>query len=67
VRFNLEPVLKRQKPPLTVYGLAQKTGLNYPGLLRLSRNERRGIEFETLDKLCAALNCRPGDLLVREA
>jgi len=49
----------------TRYWLAQETGIQYKTLARIQRAESTNrIELSTLDKICRALQCQPGDLLV---
>jgi putative transcriptional regulator len=43
--------------------LAQATGLAVNNLSILKTNKARAIRFSTLNSLCKALNCAPGDLL----
>lgn len=43
--------------------LAQATGLAVNNLSILKTNKARAIRFSTLNRLCKALNCVPGDLL----
>jgi putative transcriptional regulator len=43
--------------------LAEATGLAVNNLSILKTNKARAIRFSTLDSLCKALNCTPGDLL----
>ncbi|HEY7784683.1 MAG TPA: helix-turn-helix transcriptional regulator [Pyrinomonadaceae bacterium] len=47
------------------YWLAKQTGISHTTLWRLKKGRALGINFETLEKLCQALNCDPGDLLSR--
>lgn len=47
------------------YQLQKATGLSPSMASRLFNGEGDGIQFSTLDKLCDALECEPGDLLVR--
>ena len=47
----------------TIAELSRRTGLARQTLTALWRNSTRGISLETLDKLCEALGCQPGDLL----
>lgn len=63
IRFHLSSVLK--KKGWTPYRLSQATGLTVPTAYRLADPD---IEFgrftaDTLDRLCAALDVQPGDLL----
>lgn len=43
--------------------LAEATGLAVNNLSILKTNKARAIRFSTLNVLCKALNCKPGDLL----
>ncbi len=63
IRFHLAAVL-RQKG-WTPYRLAQETGLTVPTAYRLADPALRFGRFtvDTLDRLCAALNVQPGELL----
>ncbi len=43
--------------------LAQQVGLSETQLSLFRSGKVKGIRFRTLARLCAALDCRPGDLL----
>jgi len=58
---NLDVQMARRKVSLTV--LAERVGLTTANLSVLKQNHARAIRFSTLDVLCAALECQPGDLL----
>jgi putative transcriptional regulator len=47
----------------TFYWLAKETGISHTTLWRLKKGKALGINFETLEKLCATLKCKPGDVL----
>ena len=47
----------------TFYWLAKETGISHTTLWRLKKGKALGINFETLEKMCAALKCQPGDVL----
>ncbi len=47
----------------TFYWLAKKTGISHTTLWRLKKGKALGINFDTLEKLCQALECQPGDVL----
>lgn len=47
------------------YWLAKETGISHTTLWRLKKGKALGINFETLEKVCAALQCQPGDVLSR--
>jgi len=47
----------------TFYWLAKETGISHTTLWRLKKDKALGINFETLEKICDALKCQPGDVL----
>ena len=47
----------------TFYWLAKETGISHTTLWRLKKGKALGINFDTLEKICAALACQPGDVL----
>ena len=47
------------------YWLAKETGISHTTLWRLKKAKALGINFETLEKMCEALQCQPGDLFAR--
>ena len=47
----------------TFYWLAKETGISHTTLWRLKKRKALGINFETLEKMCQALKCQPGDVL----
>jgi putative transcriptional regulator len=50
----------------TRYWLAQETGIQFKTLARIEQAESSNrIELRVLDEICRALECQPGDLLVR--
>ena len=46
--------------------LVERTGIRQPTLSAMNNNIVKHIPLDVLDKLCAELNCQPGDLLVYE-
>ena len=63
IAINLDHLLKQQKR--TFYWLAKETGISHTTLWRLKKDKALGINFETLEKICQALGCKPGDVLMR--
>jgi DNA-binding Xre family transcriptional regulator len=63
IRFHLSAVLK--KKGWTPYRLSQETGLTVPTAYRLADPKLVFGRFtaDTLDRLCAALDVQPGELL----
>ena len=47
--------------------LAARVGITEQNLSLLRTGKVKGVRFSTLAKLCAVLDCQPGDLLVFEA
>jgi putative transcriptional regulator len=45
------------------YWLSKQTGISHTTLWRLKKGKALGINFVTLEKICAALECTPGDVL----
>ena len=60
VRLQLEKLLNGR----TCYWLARQTGLAHTTIARMKNANK--ISYRTLDKLCEALKCEPGDLLSRD-
>jgi len=48
---------------MTLTELAERVGVTYANLSVLKNNHARAIRFSTLTRLCAALDCQPGELL----
>ena len=59
VRLDYVLLDKRMK----LKDLAEKTGIAVNNLSILKTNKAKAIRFSTLNALCKALNCSPGDLL----
>lgn len=45
------------------YWLSKATGISHTTLWRLKKDKALGINFVTLEKICQALECQPGDVL----
>jgi putative transcriptional regulator len=60
VIVNLDVVLARRK--MKVLELAERVGITPQNLSVLKSGRARAIRFSTLEKLCEALQCQPGDL-----
>ena len=58
---NLDVMLARRK--MRSKELAETIGITEANLSLLKSGKVKGVRFETLDKICAALDCQPGDLL----
>jgi putative transcriptional regulator len=58
---NVDVMLARRK--MRSNELAAMVGITEANMSLLKSNKVKGIRFETLDRICAALRCQPGDLL----
>ena len=61
VIVTLDVMLARRKK--RAKDLAAEIGITEANLSLLRTGKVKGVRFETLAKLCAALDCKPGDLL----
>ena len=52
-----------QERSRTFYWLAKETGISHTTLWRLKKGKAYGITLETLEKICQALDCQPGEVL----
>lgn len=43
--------------------LSEKVGITISNLSILKNEKAKGVRFDTLNKICKALNCQPGDIL----
>jgi putative transcriptional regulator len=58
---NLDVMLAKRK--VRSKELAERIGITEANLSLLKSGKVKGVRFETLDKICAVLECQPGDLL----
>lgn len=58
---NLDVVMAQRKIGLTE--LAEQVDLTLANLSILKNNKAKAIRFSTLEAICKALNCQPGDIL----
>jgi len=58
---NLDVMLARRK--MQLQELAEKVDLTMANLSILKTGKAKAIRFTTLDAICKALNCQPGDIL----
>ena len=65
VTVTLDAMLSRRG--MTGKDLAERIGLSETQLSLFRSGKVRGIRFSTLARMCATLNCTPGDLLGFEA
>ena len=58
---NLDVMLARRK--MRSRELAELVGITEQNISLLKSGKVRGVRFDTLERICAALQCQPGDLL----
>ncbi len=58
---NLDVMLAKRKMSLTE--LASQVGVTMANLSVLKTGKAKAVRFSTLDALCKALQCQPGDIL----
>ena len=59
--FNIDVMLARRK--MSVTELADRVGITIANISILKNGKAKALKVSTLAKLCAALDCQPGDLL----
>ena len=58
---NLDVMMAKRR--ISSVELAEKIGLTQANLSILKTGKARAIRFSTLEAICAALDCQPGDIL----
>jgi putative transcriptional regulator len=61
ITVKLDDLLHQRRMTLTE--LAEKIGITLANLSILKTGKARAIRFSTLEAICAALACQPGDIL----
>ena len=59
--INIDVMLAKRK--MSVTELSQRVGITMANLSILKNGKTKAVKLSTLAKLCAALDCQPGDLL----
>ena len=65
IRVSLEKILTDRDMSLTA--LSERVGVTIANLSILKTGKARAVRFSTLDALCRALECQPGDILAFDA
>ena len=58
---NLDVMMAKRK--ISLGELAQKVDITMANLSILKNNKARAVRFSTLEAICKALDCQPGDIL----
>ncbi len=61
IRINLDVMMARRKIGLTE--LSQEVDVTMANLSILKNNRAKAVRFSTLNAICKALDCQPGDIL----
>ncbi|HET8817329.1 transcriptional regulator [Pseudidiomarina aestuarii] len=61
IQINLDVELAKNKMSLTE--LSERVGVSMTNLSLLKTGKVKAIRFSTLEAICRALNCQPGDLM----
>ena len=61
ITVNLDIMLAKRK--MSSGELAEKIGITQANLSILKTGKAKAVRFSTLDAVCKALNCQPGDIL----
>lgn len=59
--INMDVMLAKRKMSLTE--LSEKVGITMANLSILKNGKAKAIRFSTLDGICKALECQPGDII----
>jgi putative transcriptional regulator len=58
---NIDVMLAKRK--MSVTELTQKVGITMANLSILKNGKAKAVRFSTLEAICKALDCQPGDIL----
>ncbi|MBR3707051.1 MAG: helix-turn-helix transcriptional regulator [Firmicutes bacterium] len=59
--INIDVMLAKRK--MTVTELSEKVGITIVNMSVLKNGKAKGVKFSTLNAICRALDCQPGDIL----
>ncbi len=59
--FNIDVMLAKRK--MSVTELSERVGITMANISVLKNGKAKALKISTLAKLCAALDCQPGDIL----
>lgn len=64
IRVDLDVMMARRKMSLTE--LSSKVGITMANLSILKNGHAKAVRMSTLEAICKALKCQPGDILIYE-
>lgn len=59
--INIDVMLAKRK--MSVTELSERVGITIANISVLKNGRAKAVKIDTLDKICRALRCQPGDLL----
>lgn len=59
--INIDVMLAKRKMSVTT--LSEKVGITMANMSILKNGKAKAVRFSTLEAICNALNCQPGDIL----
>lgn len=59
--INIDVMLAKRK--MSVTELSEKVGISIVNMSVLKNGKAKGVKFSTLENICKALDCQPGDIL----
>lgn len=59
--INIDVMLAKRK--MSVTELSEKVGITMANISVLKNGKAKAVKFSTLNKVCEALQCQPGDVL----
>ena len=64
IKVNLDVLMAQKKQGLTE--IAKEVDITLANLSILKNNKAKAVRFSTLESICKALDCQPGDILIYE-
>ena len=61
IKVNVDVMLAKRK--MSVTELSERVGITMANISILKNGKAKAIRIDTLDKICRALDCQPGDIL----
>ena len=61
IKIELEKLLEDR----SLYWLSQQTGIRWATLAAMNNGKAQRVNLEDIDLICDALECQPGDLMVK--
>ncbi len=62
---NIDVMLAKRK--MSVTELSERVGITMSNISILKNGKAKAIRFSTLDEICKALDCQPGDILEHQS